>query len=71
MDKVMAEVKEGRSERTTRRYGGEGPEPGIYNETKKGYSVFLRRHFPPPISSLLSPRWFYDAGFFSLAMHAA
>lgn len=26
---------------------GEGPEPGIYNETKKRYSVFLRRRFPP------------------------
>lgn len=26
---------------------GEGPEPGIYKETKKRYSVFLRRRFPP------------------------
>lgn len=45
----------------SRRYCGGGPEPGIYNETKKGYSVFLRRRFPspllypPPVSSPLSP----------------
>lgn len=87
MDKVTAEVKEGRGERIkgcrwgnildgsivmprppqsilqerwtargqSRRYGGGGPEPGIYNETKKGYSVFLRRRFLPLVSSPLSP----------------
>lgn len=42
--------------------GGGDPEPGIYNETKKGYSVFLRRRFPPPSSPSLAPlipqRWF-------------
>lgn len=61
---------EGRVE-TTQRYSGEGPEPGIYNETKKRYSIFLRRRFPLPVSSLLSSHWFHDAGFFSLAMHTA